>query len=166
MPIKINIHPIRENKSGQVAGHYHLLPPELDLPDPKEIWQPLDFDFVCTNAGDYYVLTGTIRSHTLHQCSRCLKPVAVPLAVEVQEEYSRQPAETGEDRSKISGDEIDISDALRENIILNLPTKPLCSPDCLGLCPHCGSDRNLNPCDCRPVSGDPRLASLEKLIKK
>jgi uncharacterized protein len=41
--------------------------------------------------------------------------------------------------------------------------KPLCRPDCKGLCPRCGSDRNAAPCDCRE-EGDERLAKLKSLL--
>ena len=64
MPIKINVHQIRENKSGQVAGRFTLRPEELELTNPKGVWHPLTFDFTCTNAGDLYVLEGRLESST------------------------------------------------------------------------------------------------------
>lgn len=166
MSLKINIHPIRENKSGQVKGQFSIRPQELDLPASKDIWRPLIFDFVCTNAGDLYVLEGKLMSRTSHQCSRCLAPVEIPLEVDVLEQFSRHPDKEGEDIHHFFGDEIDITEVLRENVILSLPVKPLCSPDCRGLCPYCGTDLNQASCNCKPQSVDPRLAVLEKLISK
>lgn len=166
MSLKINIHHIRENKSGQISGQFNILPQELDLPEPKGIWRPLKFDFSCTNAGDLYLLKGKLRSVTAHQCSRCLAPVEIPLEVDVHEEFSRLSNQADEDIHYFYGDNIDIAEVLRENVILSLPAKTLCSPDCRGLCPYCGADLNQVSCDCKPQSGDPRLAVLEKLISK
>ena len=166
MPLRINIHEIREYKSGQVGGSFSILPQELDLPSPKEMWHPFAFDYTCTNAGDLYVLEGRLKSHTSHQCSRCLVPVDILLDADILEQFSFRPHGVGADVRRFFGDEIDITEALRENIILNLPSKPLCAPDCRGLCPHCGTDLNQDPCQCNPRLADPRLAVLEKLISK
>jgi len=46
---------------------------------------------------------------------------------------------------------------------LEIPLKPLCRPECKGLCPTCGADRNVAPCDCRE-EGDERLAKLKSLL--
>jgi uncharacterized protein len=52
---------------------------------------------------------------------------------------------------------------VEEQLLLELPMKPLCRPDCLGLCPRCGTDRNSDPCDCRDEA-DERLAKLKSLL--
>lgn len=166
MSVKINIHQIREYKSGQVAGKFSIAPRDLELPPPREIWRPFSFEYTCTNAGDLYVLTGKLTSSVALECSRCLLPVLAPLAAEVFEKFSRQPGATSDDILPFSGDEIELAGVLSETIVVNLPVKPLCSPDCRGLCPICGADLNQSVCDCRPHAGDPRLAVLEKLISK
>ena len=61
------------------------------------------------------------------------------------------------------GDAVDLSPLIREQIILALPTRPLCQEGCKGLCPQCGADRNAAPCGCPTMSGDPRLAVLRDL---
>lgn len=45
-------------------------------------------------------------------------------------------------------DTLDIDNDVREEILLNFPTKVLCKPDCKGLCPHCGVNLNLETCEC------------------
>lgn len=65
------------------------------------------------------------------------------------------------------GPEINLAGLLWEEFVLALPVKPLCKPDCQGLCPTCGKNRNEGPCSCAPNEGDPRLAVLRGLkIKK
>ena len=53
-----------------------------------------------------------------------------------------------------------------ERVQMLLPMKPLCKPDCLGLCPTCGSDRNLAACACAPDTIDPRWEALKALKEK
>lgn len=165
MSLKINIHQIKENKSGQVHGRFIIDPSELSLPLPKENWRTLTFDFTCTNGGELYILTGTLVSQISQQCCRCLAPIEVPIEVIVQEHYCRNCSPT-EDFHSFYGDEIPISEELRENVLLNLPLKPLCSSGCKGLCPQCGANLNKHLCDCQTVDLDPRLAVLKKLMNK
>jgi uncharacterized protein len=61
-------------------------------------------------------------------------------------------------------DEIDVTGVVEEQFYLALPMKPLCRPDCQGLCPSCGVNWNLETCDCRTRWEDPRLAGLKALI--
>ena len=53
-----------------------------------------------------------------------------------------------------------------EQILLNLPLKPVCEPGCKGLCPTCGVNRNQIECDCRSEAVDPRFAPLLDLKER
>jgi uncharacterized protein len=63
------------------------------------------------------------------------------------------------------GREIDLSEAVRQYILLAMPMKPLCREDCAGLCPRCGCNRNIDSCDCSDSGVDPRFAVLAKFYK-
>ncbi len=65
--------------------------------------------------------------------------------------------------STYSGDEIDLAPLIAEQVILALPTQPLCSESCRGLCGSCGIDRNRASCSCAAQSGDPRMAVFQLL---
>ena len=81
---------------------------------------------------------------TIHlDCSRCLEEFTVPKSLEIKLNF---PIE-----NKASG-VIDLTDNLREEIMLNYPLKPLCRSDCLGLCPTCGQNLNKGKCNCKPRS--------------
>jgi uncharacterized protein len=64
------------------------------------------------------------------------------------------------------GDELDLTEVTKEQVLLGLPMKPLCSESCKGLCPACGADLNLGPCGCGGKAVDQRFQALEKLLKK
>jgi uncharacterized protein len=59
---------------------------------------------------------------------------------------------------------VDLTETLRQNVLLALPMVILCREDCQGLCPQCGHNLNLGPCECKPEV-DTRLSVLEKLLQ-
>ena len=66
---------------------------------------------------------------------------------------------------ELDGDQADLDDILTTAVVLNMDSKLLCSEDCKGLCPRCGADLNLGPCECKPEV-DPRLAVLQQFLNK
>ena len=61
---------------------------------------------------------------------------------------------------------IDLGQLMREQFYLALPMKPLCGPECRGLCPQCGANRNRGECGCQVQWEDPRLAPLRRLLER
>ena len=59
---------------------------------------------------------------------------------------------------------IDLSPILREYLMIDFPTKPICKADCQGLCQECGTNLNHNECDCEEIDIDPRMAKLKDLL--
>ena len=74
---------------------------------------------------------------------------------------------SGEDEDLIVAPEerLDLDGLLTEDILLDMPSKFLCKPDCKGLCPVCGKNRNREECSCQRQEGDPRLAALRQLLE-
>lgn len=105
-------------------------------------------------------------------CARCLEVLSHPLTAQFNQYFQSNAHHslTGEitlqkkdlEVGFFTGDFIDVSDVVREQIFLSLPMKPLCRKDCRGLCPACGQNRNRDGCRCGPVVSDPRLAPLLK----
>jgi uncharacterized protein len=125
----------------------------------------------CYRAGDDLFFGGRVDGDIVGRCSRCLEEYTFPLALNFSFIYTPH-RELGEGReleaddtdlSYYEGDEIDLSPLLHEQIMLALPTRPLCREECAGLCPQCGVNRNLTACDCHEERGDPRLAVLRTL---
>ena len=87
------------------------------------------------------------------KCRRCLAPASGPLEVPVRELYTEDG--DGEETYPLVGDEMDLEPLVRDAVLLELPLAPLCRPDCLGLCPFCGVNRNEEACSCEAPT-DPR----------
>lgn len=111
-------------------------------------------------------------------CARCVEPVPVPLKGDFDLIFrpSAADAESGERAITVDETEIgyyeesglSLEDVVREQVLLSLPTRTLCSEDCKGLCPSCGQNLNSASCNCDPAAADPRwnaLAGLAGTIK-
>jgi len=106
-------------------------------------------------------------------CARCLEPVPESLTGEFDLLYRPIGVDSGADEHSITtseteigyyqGDGLELEDVLREQVLLSLPARVLCSPECKGLCPHCGQDLNSANCSCTQSSPDPRWSALSEL---
>jgi uncharacterized protein len=104
-------------------------------------------------------------------CARCVEPVEIPLAADYDLIFRPAEADSEATERSITAQETEIGyyqrdslvleDVLREQVLLSLPVRTLCKPDCKGLCPRCGADRNSQPCNC--TGDDPRWEALAGL---
>jgi uncharacterized protein len=141
--------------------------PDLDM-RPSEEGIRLTGRLVPT--GDEYLLRGSLRGKLIAQCARCLEPaklvVDLPLTLtfsEADDPSDHQEEESDEDIIYFQGGIIDLGVEIRDELLLSLPMGPLCREDCAGICPTCGANRNLTPCDCAKRSGGGKFAVLAKV---
>jgi uncharacterized protein len=123
-----------------------------------------------TRSGEDYLLQGHIAGVLETICARCLEPARVtvdaPIAVTfVPADEDDEELDEDDDVIGFAGREIDVSDEVRDEILLALPLKPLCDESCRGLCPVCGGNRNTVRCECEAEQrhATSRLAALGKL---
>ncbi len=108
--------------------------------------------------GSEVVIQGVIDTTVVLECSRCLKGFVMKINSRVDSvfhpSYSLTRDENYELRSDeldtqfYKGDTIDLIDFITQEVLLNIPMKPLCTNDCKGLCPDCGADLSLGNCNC------------------
>ena len=111
-------------------------------------------------------------------CARCVEDVPTELEGDFDLIFRPLGADAGPQERSISAGETEIGyyqkdsllleDVLREQVLLSLPVRTLCKPDCKGLCPRCGKNRNNQACSCEEGPSDPRweaLAGLRGRIK-
>ena len=104
-------------------------------------------------------------------CSRCAEPYRMPVAGTFVLRFLPQALAGNKDEdpesdpttSFYADDAIDLAQVVREQCYLAIPMKPLCTPDCQGLCSTCGINLNTERCQCAPTWTDPRLAVLQTL---
>ena len=108
-------------------------------------------------------------------CMRCLNPSMQTVAVGFRDEFhSKIEVNTGLPLPEPQEDDpfyitenhlVDLEEAIREYALIELPMQPLCRPDCKGICPICGADRNTEECGCQDEETDERFAALKALLK-
>lgn len=109
-------------------------------------------------------------------CARCVEPVPMPMAGDFDAIYRPEGADADAAERAITVDETEIGyyggsgllleDVVREQVLLSLPGRTLCQPDCKGLCPRCGQNLNQEACSCEKASADPRWNALAGLADK
>jgi uncharacterized protein len=119
-------------------------------------------------AGEGYLLRGTLHGTLTSSCARCLEtaPIAIdsPMAINFIEDAASGEDELGDDVLPFEHGAIDIAAPIRDEILLAIPMSPICREDCAGICPTCGGNRNLTPCDCEKQAIETsKLAALAKI---
>jgi uncharacterized protein len=96
-------------------------------------------------------------------CFRCLTEAELPLSLRLREYEATKPEGDEEQTEYLEDDRLDLSAWTHDAIVLALPDKILCRPDCAGLCPVCGKDLNLEPHEHSEERMDPRWEKLSQL---
>jgi uncharacterized protein len=146
--------------------------PSLDFTAPEG----LDLKLRVQRHGRDILLRGHLAGDMELTCSRCLAAFRQPVAgdfdlllVPGPEPVSPQEEELSADDLSLdyyTGDVVDLEAILREQILLLLPLKPLCTEACQGLCPRCGADLNRGACTCPPEQSASPFATLAEKLKK
>jgi uncharacterized protein len=130
----------------------------------------LDLDLRLESVSEGVLVSGTVTGHVRGECGRCLREINDSVAVPVQELYAYENSTTDDttdedEVGRMQGDLIDLEPALRDAVVLTLPTNPLCREDCPGLCPDCGAHWDDLPADHSHQQIDPRWAGLSQLTR-
>jgi uncharacterized protein len=98
------------------------------------------------------------------ECYRCLDPVVNQLTIELEELYTYHVAASLAEFSIDEDAILDLGPLVRAEVLIEKSHRTLCRPDCQGLCPQCGINKNHGLCRCDLDNVDPRLAELKKLL--
>ena len=166
-------------KGGTRSYELYIPVSELDqLDDAFDVVAPFrgSARFLWTNERILVLVSGD--TAVVMQCSRCLETFEQPVHVEIEEAFiptvdlaTGQPLQTGdedEDEALLIDEHhiLNLSEILRQSILLALPMTPLCRPDCKGFCPVCGANLNVETCTCEVEDIDPRWAALSLFLEK
>ena len=133
---------------------------------------PLKTDAVAELRGTEIHVRGHVGTSLEASCDRCLGPVVIPVERDFDLFYRpisaiarAEEIELPQDELEVgffSGDGIEFDDVVTEQVILSVPMKVICKTDCRGLCPVCGSNLNVEKCNCPPAAGSSPFSSLKK----
>ncbi|GIG86508.1 YceD family protein [Plantactinospora endophytica] len=131
----------------------------------------LSLDLRLESVSEGVLVSGTVTGPIEGECGRCLRPITDSLTVTIQELYAYEHSTTDEttdedEVGRLQGDLIDLEPALRDAVVLALPTNPVCREDCPGLCPECGVHWDELPAGHSHQQVDPRWAGLSQLTRQ
>lgn len=147
---------------------------DLEL-DENGMVSNAELDLKVEKAGLNVFIRGKIVAPLKHTCSRCLKEFQKEVSLDMMLLYCPAEHIAGAKEQELApdelntgyyrDDEIDLGDMAKEQVLLVVPMKPLCSESCKGLCPKCGADLNEVACGCDLSQTDHRFKVLEKYLK-
>ena len=148
-----------------------------DVPADHEVWDapdlelldPLAIDLTGQSVGDGVLVRGNMRTRLSRECRRCLTDVTVeindavdmlyePLGIQEEDDLSGEVYPLPE-----RGDLLDLLPALRQELLLRVPSFVICREECKGLCPQCGVDLNEKTCGCVPEEEAGPWDALKKI---
>ena len=139
---------------------------------------PLDWAITAERAGAEIRITGTLDTTMELTCSRCLEPAQIRVSKPFDLFFRQrdeamfdedEEVQLGEEDTRtafFTGTKLAIGDILREQILLALPMKALCSVDCKGLCPTCGTNLNSGGCGCPKEEFSPHMDTLLEIKRR
>jgi uncharacterized protein len=167
--MKINVGQIREDDGLTIRHSYGEGEPALD--EDVRLLARTELEARLVREGDKVTISGEIEATAEFDCDRCLAAIKSPIRQRFELTYVPP---IGSSDERVLGDEdlsigfyrddtIDVDDVVREQILLALPMTKLCTEDCRGLCPECGTNLNEASCECGRKQIDPRWAALKDL---
>ena len=132
-----------------------------------ELTEPLEVDLTAHEVGDGVLVRGTLRTRARQSCRRCLAPVEQDVDTDVTLYFADADEEgdggDGEVYPLPRGDDLDLTEAVREQVLLQAPEFTLCREECRGLCPTCGADLNEGACECVPDEAESPWDALKNV---
>jgi DUF177 domain-containing protein len=154
---------VRSGEEHREAVEVAIAPIELGGERYVAVPEQVPAQLSVTRASTGLVL-GLRLSVRLHgPCVRCLTDAVVDEELSLSEYQATSPDSDELTTPYLTDDRLDLSAWARDALILALPDKILCRPDCAGLCPACGRDLNAEPHVHEAEEADPRWAALQQL---
>ena len=160
--MRLNLKDIIHVPGGVCPFRFQLDLSGLEFNGAHPIDQPVAVTGQVRNMAGALLLEGTAAT-TLHlTCDRCGRPFARKKTVPLETLLATELSDEASDDEIV---QVDLDEVATTAFVLAMDSKNLCSEDCKGICPGCGADLNVEPCQCKPEL-DPRLAVLAQLLEK
>jgi uncharacterized protein len=167
---------IKEMERGRVRFEQRLPVGEIEFEEHLRQQNPLAVEGVAElvdRATGEIRLKGRFEVQLVADCDRCLEPAQVPVQGEFDLVYMPESVAPQEDDVEVDetglgvgfyrGAGLDLTEVVREQVLLNLPMQRICDENCRGICPVCGQNRNQTACSCEEKRVDDRWSALKDL---
>jgi uncharacterized protein len=154
---------VRSGEEHREAVEVAIAPIELGGERYVAVPEQVPAELAVTRASTGLVLGLRLAVRLHGPCVRCLTDAVVEESLGLSEYQATSPDSEELTTPYLTDDRLDLSAWARDALILALPDKILCRPDCAGLCPRCGRDLNAEPHMHEEEEADPRWAALQQL---
>jgi len=179
--LEIRIDNINEKgKKLEFEKTYDFFPVISEMVEKNElkIFSPIIINLLIKPQLDMFKLSGWLKTRAQFICNRCLKNFELDLNHDFELMYSTKIPETKEFSNEeneieinadevglviFSGSRINFKDSIEEQIILSLPSWPICNELCKGLCSQCGADLNIEKCSCKKTNFENKFDALKNI---
>lgn len=152
-----------ENSSLQINGSLDMS--DVDFASGYPLKKPVEFSGSVSNCASVVTLKLNICFEFCAPCDRCgiltSRSHSVTIEKLLATSLERQESDT---IILVSDMRLEVDELVYTEVILNLPSKHLCKPDCKGLCCKCGKNLNEGECSCAKSEPDPRFEKLRELL--
>lgn len=122
---------------------------DMDFAGDPISFRDIKAEGVMVGTGEKVSVRGTVNATLTSRCVRCLEEVEMPITAEIDAVFAREMDPDDPDLYCFEASTIELTDAVRDALIMEIPTRIICSEDCKGLCPACGVNRNMVSCTCQ-----------------
>ena len=153
----------------QEVGYKHEVPFEFDQIQISDDLDLRHFEGTVTigRTPQGLIVQAAFSAETTLECVRCLNDFNCKLDWNLTELYAFNEKSVSESDLILPDDaHIDLQPLIREYALLEVPIKPICKPDCLGLCSVCGEDLNLGDCGHKDTIEDSPFSTLKDLLEE
>ena len=156
---------------GVIIHTLDALPVDLELKEFAEFGLPIKAKFTLNKVGEAIYVKADLTAECRFVCDRCLEPFVAKVSDSIRMIYtfSSMLKSARDENVFIITDgvsEIDVTQPVRETLIIALPSKRVCTDDCKGLCSQCGVNLNIASCTCEQNAIDPRWEALRKMMNE
>ncbi len=150
---------------------FHFASPASDLGLGREFPREVEVVATLEKTGNQFFLSAEIHATGSFACDRCVSEFSITLSPRLKMYYLWEGSDAGRfDPSEVQmlapgSTVIDISEDVRQTLLLAVPLKLLCRETCKGLCPHCGANLNERRCTCADAPVDSRWEGLRSIQK-
>ena len=153
---------------------------EINEPCPADLGLECSSNLVgrlrLDNTGNLLIVKGEVGASVKLECGRCLTDFVTPLRAEIEEQFRIETVadafvvlpleEEDAGGDLVKNNILDVDELIRQNLLTVLPIRPLCRPECAGLCPTCGENLNVRQCGCPPAEIESPFKVLADLLKE
>ncbi len=163
--LKLNIAAIKE---GQSVDKADVEPVDIGLQENKEFNRTVHITHRINKVG-HEVFIKTLLQTTLDlECDVCLESFTLDVEENINVLLTGDPDLVEREEDDVyfvseAATEVDITESIRQSLLLAIPFKKVCTSGCIGLCPSCGANLNNGPCSCKHDHVDPRWEALKNV---